>query len=313
VDYAGYRFLFGKTHDPDAGFFTHGYKSHFDAPVGKFGDVVIPIKNFTDNWDDATGKPVKTCAENEKYCPNAKTLKDLQTMAFWGEGVEGKVHLEVRSVKATGCPSARVTAPAAAVPLVTFDGAAGTTHVFNEVNDPVMGGKSTGTWAVNTTGGFGVFDGEVVDVPSLQAPGFIKAVGDGGKYADASAAIGGALVLSVRTTTPGYKGFRVTFASGTLSVGFACAGGGSLPGSRGCFKAKFAVPAGDDFTRVRIPFSSFSDEWSSATGEPTKTCADDKSVCPTAKKLGKIQDVEIWAEGALGKVHVEVESVSAEA
>ena len=38
-------------------------------------------------------------------------------------------------------------ATATTIPLVTFDGAAGTTHKFTELNDPVMGGRSTGTWS----------------------------------------------------------------------------------------------------------------------------------------------------------------------
>lgn len=32
--------------------------------------------------------------------------------------------------------------------LVTFDGAEGTTFKFIEMNDPVMGGQSTGTWSL---------------------------------------------------------------------------------------------------------------------------------------------------------------------
>jgi len=111
------------------------------------------------------------------------------------------------------------------------------------MNDPVMGGKSTGTFKAET--GYGVMDGAVATVPSLSAPGFIKAAGDG-KYPDASAEIDGDLVLSVRSTTPTYKGFRVTFATG-LSPAYSCAGGGGIPFSRGCFKAKFDVPAGADF------------------------------------------------------------------
>ena len=89
--------------------------------------------------------------------------------------------------------------------------------------------------------------------------------------------------------------------------------GGGLPFSGGCYKAKFSVPplkAGEDFIQIRIPLSNFSDHWSSATGEQTKTCAADPSVCITAAKLAKIQRVELWAEGALGKVHLEVRSVA---
>merc|ERR1711862_97373 len=57
---------------------------------------------------------------------------------------------------------------------------------------------------------------------------------------------------------------------------------------------------------------TFSDKWSSATGEQTTTCADDASVCPTADKLKKIQRVEFWGEGASGKLYLEVQSISAE-
>merc|ERR1712054_498756 len=85
-----------------------------------------------------------------------------------------------------------------AVDVVTFDGAAGTTFKFTELNDPVMGGKSTGTWSL--ANGAGIMDGEVVNVPSLKAPGFIKAAADG-KFPDISDFIDGNLVLTVRTTT----------------------------------------------------------------------------------------------------------------
>merc|ERR1712054_668729 len=142
--------------------------------------------------------------------------------------------------------------------VVTFDGSA-TTFKFVELNDPVMGGRSTGTW--DQSKGYGIFDGEVVNVPSLSAPGFIKASADG-SFPDISAAAGGSLLLRVRSTTPTYSGFKVSFASGTLSPAYACSGGGSIPLSRGCFKTKFSVPAGNDFTTVAIPFSSFSDMWS---------------------------------------------------
>merc|ERR1711871_1871853 len=125
-------------------------------------------------------------------------------------------------------------------------------------------------------------------------------------------AIGGDLILTVRTTTPEYAGFRVTIAAGALSPSFSCAAGGSIIGSRGCFKAHFSVPAGSDFTEVRIPFNQFSDKWSSATGEQTTTCAKDKSVCPTAKALSKIQAIEVWGEGKLGHLHLEIKSIRAE-
>ena len=124
--------------------------------------------------------------------------------------------------------------------LVTFDGAKGTSFKFEELNDPVMGGESTGSWSVNTDEGYGIFDGEVVNVPSLKAPGFITAYGKG-KFKDVSADINGDLILKVRSSTPEYAGFRASIASGTHSALYSCSNGGTVPFSGGCYKAKFNV------------------------------------------------------------------------
>jgi len=199
------------------------------------------------------------------------------------------------------------------VRIVTFNGASGTTFSFTELNDPVMGGKSTGTWSLGGSkpNQYGIFDGEVVDVPSLKAPGFIKTAADG-KFPDiSSAGADGALVLKVRSTTPEYRGFRVTLASGTVAPSYSCAGGGSIPFSRGCFKASFKASAGSEFAEVVVPFASFSDLWSPATGEHTKECANDSSACLTARRLKGVKRVEIWAEGVKGKFHLEIAAISA--
>jgi len=185
-----------------------------------------------------------------------------------------------------------------------------TTFTFIQLNDPVMGGKSTGNWTA--TDGFGEMQGEVVNVPSLSAPGFIKAAADG-HFNDASSAADGALVLTVRSKRPGYKGYRLSFASGAGSPPYACAGGGSLPLSRGCFKSKFALPpnATAGFVDVAIPLADFSDLWSPATGDITSTCAEDPSACVTAKVLSKIRRLEIWAEGVAGTIDIEIRAITA--
>lgn len=144
----------------------------------------------------------------------------------------------------------------------------------------------------------------------MKAPGFIKAAASG-KFPDISDYVGGSLVLTVRTSTPDYAGFRVTFASAAVPS-YSCSGGGSLPLSRGCYKQKFSVPGNSDFVEVKIPFNTFSDKWSPATGEHTEECAANADVCPTAAKLSKIQRIEFWGEGVAGKLHLEVKSVSAE-
>lgn len=103
-DYAGFRLSFSNAHPKGAKFFAYGFKAHFDVGSSDFEDVQIPFNEFTSLWDDGTGNPIKTCAENKDYCPDAKTLKDgIAPITIWGEGVAGKVHLEVQSISAYGC------------------------------------------------------------------------------------------------------------------------------------------------------------------------------------------------------------------
>jgi len=102
--YAGFRLSFGETHAPGNGRFAYGYKSNFNA-TSTMSDIVLPFHGFSDDWNDATGAQIKTCAQNKLYCPDKKTLEDVGTISIWGEGVAGKVHLEVTSISATGCGS----------------------------------------------------------------------------------------------------------------------------------------------------------------------------------------------------------------
>ena len=128
-------------------------------------------------------------------------------------------------------------------------------------------------------------------------------------------ALGGDLVLRVRSSTSDYDGFRVSFSPKSLSAEYSCAGGGNIPFSNGCFKAHFTVyqPLPDDFVEVHIPFESFSDHWNPATGEQTIACSPEHpEVCPKESDLKHIRWMEIWAEGVAGDIHLEVQSISAE-
>ena len=160
----------------------------------------------------------------------------------------------------------------------------------------MQGGVSSGSWSVNEEEGYGVEAGTVRDVPSLQAPGFIKATAHG-RFNDASSAILGDLVLLVRSNISDYIGYRVSF--------------GNTWNAFKDFKAGFSISAGEDFSEVRIPFNTFSSEWDPATGDQTVTCAEDPKVCPTADDLARIRRIELWAEGAKGDARIEVKSISA--
>jgi hypothetical protein len=182
--------------------------------------------------------------------------------------------------------AAVIAAAAAAAPnttLVSFDGAPGTTYKFIVTNDPVMGGLSSSNFTQDTSAGKAVFQGTVRIVPSLQAPGFCQALSSLlAKYADLSAYTH--LGLVVRTSTP-FNGFKVSFAADTLNTLFAS------------FKADFTLKPSTDWQLVTIPFTSFSNAWSPATGEPLRTCAEDPTVCVTPKNLRDIAQVGLWLEG----------------
>ena len=71
-------------------------------------------------------------------------------------------------------------------------------------------------------------------------------------------------------------------SKGPMSV-FKAAFGTSTQYNFGSYKADFVVPNSGRAESIFIPFSSFSNQWSPSTGEPTKKCSEHKEVCPTAK------------------------------
>ena len=118
--YRGFRLSFGQAHPINGKTYSYGYKANFNATSSKVADISLPFDTFTDLWDDATGKAIKTCKQDKQYCPKAATLHDILTVQIWGEGVAGKVHLEVKSLRATGCSPP--PPPAEDIVLITFDG-----------------------------------------------------------------------------------------------------------------------------------------------------------------------------------------------
>jgi len=119
-EYAGYRVSFG-TRRAKTGFFAQGYKADFDAPVNEFGDVIIPFDQFSVEWDEATGDQIITCAEDPTVCPDLETLKNMETMAIWGEGVGGELNLYVRSIGVVGCSGGSPAMPDAPTTQDTID------------------------------------------------------------------------------------------------------------------------------------------------------------------------------------------------
>lgn len=166
------------------------------------------------------------------------------------------------------------------------------THTWIAKNDPVMGGKSTGT--VTLADGLAIFDGQVVNVPFLQAPGFITMETRRGVWPDVSACQG--LVVRMRATEP-YDGYRLSF------------GNVHVPGGRFAYgyKANFAV--NNTFADVYLPFDQFTAKWDDATGDAIVTCAENARYCPTTQSLQNLQTLIFWGEGVAGKVHLEIASI----
>ena len=178
--------------------------------------------------------------------------------------------------------SLALDAPSAAktLDLVTFKEGDKTNFKWVDLNDPVMGGRSTSTFTVED--GKGVFDGVCRIVPQLKAPGFCNAEARpsfGQKVPDASAFVEGGLEIELVST-------------GNLTQ-FKAAFGNKAEHDFGSYKADFVVTAGAN--TVRIPFTSFSNKWSPSTGEPTVKCTpEDKQVCPTAHSLATIGAIGVW-------------------
>merc|ERR1711933_529905 len=127
-----------------------------------------------------------------------------------------------------------------------------------------MGGQSHSTFSVE--GSEGYFKGTCAIVPFLKAPGFCKVgtqhslITSAPHFADVSRFAEGALLLEVETTTPEYEGFMVAFGAKN-----AKRPSGAMHHAPPSFKAGFRVP-GTERTIVRVPFSSFSVDWSDYTG-----------------------------------------------
>ena len=176
-------------------------------------------------------------------------------------------------------------------------------------NTTVMGGKSTGTFAVDPDQKAGIFHGSVEIVSFLNAPGFIKAETTVEKegWPDVSTCRG--LQLVVKSSTPNYRGFRVSFGHKRPP--------GAFPYSYG-FKTDMVLrdtanddTNGDKFQQIDLPFDAFTDKWDAGTGDAIVTCHDNKEYCPDEATLKDLYSIGVWGEGVEGNVDLRIRSISA--
>ena len=212
------------------------------------------------------------------------------------------------------------------------------THTWKTMNDPVMGGKSHSSFHIDKNDGKGVFDGEVVDVPFLHAPGFITVRGNG-KYPDVSSCT--SLVLKARTNET-YDGYRISFGNRHVRGNRYARG----------YKADFHIQPSstsssdengkesttttsssseeenddnvnnsnynsthkfndDAMKEINIPLSNFTVRWSDLTGDPIVSCQENPDFCPDPKTLRNMKTISIWGEGVAGNIHLEIDSIKA--
>ena len=110
-------------------------------------------------------------------------------------------------------------------------------------------------------------------------------------------------------TGPKYAGYKFSFAADTLNPQFHS------------FKAGFQPQKSGEWEEVYIPFTDFSNDWSSYTGrcdtvDPTgkthKCCNSTyPEACPTDKNKHDISQLGFWAEGVEGPFHLEIEWIGA--
>lgn len=250
----------------------------------------------------------------------ADVLEIVKNMGFTGfsnkprkTNQEGCTYSDGDSSQATGTvplteiPSLYGYSLTESLTVFDFSNPASSPVSWYEVPDPVMGGHSSGNFTV-LKDGFGRFQASVVNISGvLKAPGFVKIITCPqpvtsygvckGEKAFLNVSAFGQFKLRARTSTPTYKGFRFAFGpgKGLFSTGY---------------KQDFNV--GEEWTDVALPFNKFSSATSPATGEPTKRCEDDESVCPSKDVLAGITELAIWAEGAAGEITLDIEWIKAE-
>jgi len=269
--------------------FSHGVYMASVNITAEMTDVFVPWAAFVCS---VRGSKVSWCPE---LSTQLKLINSVGVGTFF-PGTAGPFNLEIESM--SGRTSSVSLEDSSSVDLATFDGKA--PHKWHSENDPVMGGKSSS--AVKQLAASLDYSGSTRIVPSLKAPGFTIAMTENpliSHFPDVSAMDG--LTVSIRqlaVSTTTYTGFKFAFCDSHINL-YRC--------QMGTFKADLVIPASanGEFQNVFLPWSAFSDKWSSFTGKHTAENP------PTASSLKSITQLQLWTEGQEGDFHVELQSVRA--
>ena len=196
----------------------------------------------------------------------------------------------------------------ASASLIVLEDFSNPHHTWEQMNDPVMGGQSVGTFTIDEDAGTGNFEGIVRIVPFLKAPGFIKAETKApSSFPDVSSCQGLQLVFDASSEQLEYSGYRVSFGHNRPPDAFPFTYG---------YKADLKLDpssqkVGEDIV-AQLPFDSFTYKWDAGTGDARVTCEEDITCCPDEETLARnFYSIVIWGHGVEGDVELKIKQISA--
>jgi hypothetical protein len=153
---------------PRQGEFEGRFK--FSGTNGAMQTIFVPFSSMSQSWR----------GQKEGGPPSAKQLAKITGLGFNQDGVAGKFDYEIVSIAAGNgapAPSPSPSPPPSTQDVIAkFSAGKEQGARWEAVNDPVMGGQSTGHFKVQ--GDSGMWTGDVKIVPKLRAPGFCRLQGD---------------------------------------------------------------------------------------------------------------------------------------
>jgi len=196
---------------------------------------------------------------------------------------------------------------------------------WENVTDSVMGGGTTSSFVINTDLEIGVFEGQIGKFEGQVFGGFSKITVLDYDLADITGC--DSIALHVKSSTPDYAGFKISFGA----PGVPHKKGWSFgPKTDGEYKAGFAV-RGTDWQWVEIPLGMFSSDCSDytgrcdtkdppsfwETGEQHECCPDsglepsNPEVCVDSQYLNSVNSLQVWAEGVEGAFNLKIDWIGA--
>jgi hypothetical protein len=243
----------------------------------------VPFASMTQSWR----------GQKEGGPPSKAQLAKIVGLGLNEDGVAGKFEFEILSIAAGSAPAPGPApapspgpSPSKSLPLAGFANGKAEGAQWQAVNDPVMGGRSTGS--VRVEGALAVWTGDVKVVPSLKAPGFCRLQGSIAKK-DLSSFDGLLFDISGTGAPTGKTLVAVIEARGLL------------PGRSGQWTAPIRLNEDGSESHAFVAFDAF---------RPF-TIRPEPGHAPDKQQLRDIVQIGLLADGTAGQFTVHIKSISA--